>query len=114
MQAAAPNPSPLVPDAPAEAPTPERPVAVENPAARPEPPSRPLKRRRIASASPRRRLRRRPRPLPNRLLRQLRIYPFRLASPRKLNLRPRRPAAGGDADRFAELARVGEASRRPV
>ncbi len=39
------------------------------------PPSRPLKRRRIASPSPRSRLRRRPRPLPNRLLRQLRIYP---------------------------------------
>jgi protein TonB len=38
MQAAAPNPSPLVPDAPAEARAPERPVAVKNPAARPEPP----------------------------------------------------------------------------
>jgi periplasmic protein TonB len=39
MQAAAPNPSPLVPDAPAEAPTPERSGAGENPATRPEPPT---------------------------------------------------------------------------
>jgi periplasmic protein TonB len=39
MQAAAPHPNPLVPDAPAEAPAPKRPVAVENPATRPEPPT---------------------------------------------------------------------------
>ena len=37
--AAAPNPNPLAPEAPAETPAPERPAAVENPAIRPEPPA---------------------------------------------------------------------------
>ncbi len=37
--AAAPNPNPLAPEAPAETPAPERPAAVENLATRPEPPA---------------------------------------------------------------------------
>jgi hypothetical protein len=93
MQAAAPHPNPLVPDAPAEAPAPERPVAVENPATRPEPPtaepppetkadSRPQPAQPIETQAP---------PAPQPPSPELRIYPFRLASPRKLNLRPPPP-----------------------